>query len=387
MKKELNALFIGWYPNSVDKYKNIFFQNIIFEMARQGVNCTVISPVSLMKYRTSICKIPFYIKETVGKNIFVDTYYPKTISASSIQIGSFNTEKISEYAFETAALNCVKSLKKKFDFVYGHFFLYGGLAAIKIGRVLGIPSFVAYGECDFESQVMKTYGVPKKKEIEGLKGIISVSKKNADELNEIGFVKNIPMIIEPNAVDIGIFRKLDKKKSRQMMNFPQDKYIVGFVGGFIERKGDKRLLQAVNNIDDAYVAFAGRGDDRPSGNKVIFAQGIEHDLIPIFLNAVDVFCLPTLAEGSCNAIVEAMACGLPVISSNLPFNDDVLNESNSIKINPMSINEIQDAIEKLKDVDIRTELSNNAYFTAQKLSISLRATRIIDFIVKCIRER
>lgn len=374
-------LFVGWYPNPVDKYRNVFFQNLIFEMARQGVDCTVISPVSVMKYKSEIIKIPDYIEEKVSEGIFVHTYFPKTLSASSKQIGWFNTEKISEALFEKTALRCAKKIDVKFDCVYGHFFLYGGLAANRIARELQIPSYIAYGECDFESQVNATYGVPKPKEINGLKGIISVSTKNTKELEEIGFVKNVPVITAPNSTDLSLFYKRDKKESRKKFGMPEDKFIVGFVGGFIDRKGDKRLLAAINLLDEVYVAYAGRGDNPPTGEKVVFCNALEHDKIPEFLSAIDVFCLPTLNEGSCNAIVEAMACGCPVISSDLPFNDDFLNDVNSIRINPLSVEEISKAIEWLyTDEEKLKEMSALSLEMAKKCSIDYRAKRILDFI-------
>lgn len=379
------ALFVGMYPNNVNKYCNVFFQNLIFAIAEKGIECTVISPVPITRYRMRTKTIPFETYHTTPRGVKVKVYYPRYVSASSKQIGFFNTEHISEACFENAAITVAKKLKEKYDFVYGHFILYGGLAAIKIGNMLNIPSFFAYGECDFKTEVGNTYGVPKVKEILGLTGIISVSKKNTRELEKLGFAKNIPIITVPNSTDLSLFHKMDKVDCRKKLGISNDKYVIGFVGGFIERKGDKRLLEAVSQIDDTYVAFAGRGEDKPSGDRVVFCDAMEHDQIPILLNAVDVFVLPTLAEGSCNAIVEAMACGLPVVSSNLPFNDDILDDKNSIRINPLSVDEIRDAIIRLKDPDIREEMGNSAWHTAQGLSIEARAEKILMFIYEQIR--
>jgi len=99
-------------------------------------------------------------------------------------------------------------------------------------------------------------------------------------------------------LDLSLFQKRDKLQCRTEIGMP--------VRGFIERKGDKRLLAAVNQLDDVYVAFAGRGP--PEGERVIFCQALEHGAVCDFLNAVDVFFLPTLSEGSCNEIVEATEC-------------------------------------------------------------------------------
>ncbi|MCQ4672648.1 glycosyltransferase family 4 protein [Lactonifactor longoviformis] len=379
------ALFVGMYPNEVNKYRNVFFQNLIFAIADKGVKCTVISPVPVTKYRRKVKEIPQKTIHKTSKGNDVTVYYPRYISASSKQIGKFNTEVLSERFFECAAIKVAKNLKSSFDFVYGHFVLYGGLAAIKIGNMLNIPSFFAYGECDFKTEVGNTYGIPKAKEIAGLTGIISVSKKNTRELEKLGFVNNIPIITVPNSTDLSLFYKMNKVDCRKKLGIPNDKYVIGFVGGFIERKGDKRLLEAVSQIDDTYVAFAGRGEDKPSGERVVFCDAMEHEQVPILLNAVDVFALPTLAEGSCNAIVEAMACGLPIVSSNLPFNDDILEDKNSIRINPMSVDEIRDAVIRLKDSDIRDKMGNNAWYTAQGLSIEGRAEKILKFIYEQMR--
>ncbi len=375
-----SALFVGMYPNEVNRYRNVFFQNLIFAIADKGVKCIVISPVPVTKYRGRIKEIPQKTIHKTLKGNDVTVYYPRYISASSKQIGKFNTEVLSERFFESAAIKAAKKLKCSFDFVYGHFVLYGGLAAIKIGNMLNVPSFFAYGECDFKTEIGNTYGIPKAKEIMGLTGIISVSKKNTRELKKLGFVNNIPIITVPNSTDLSLFYKMDKVDCRKKLGIPNDIYVIGFVGGFIERKGDKRLLEAVSQIDETYVAFAGRGEDMPSGERVVFCDAMEHEQVPVLLNAVDVFALPTLAEGSCNAIVEAMACGLPIVSSNLPFNDDILDDKNSIRINPMSVDEIRDAITRLKDSDMREKMGNNAWKKAQELSIEARAEKILIFI-------
>lgn len=105
------------------------------------------------------------------------------------------------------------------------------------------------------------------------------------------------------------------------------------------------------------------------------------EYVALYLYAADVFVLTTLHEGCCNAIVEAMACGLPVISSNLPFNWDVLNERNSIMIDPNDIEEIKKAIVLLRDDETkRKTMAGEALRMAQELSIDVRAQRILEFV-------
>ena len=376
-----SILFIGGYPNEVDKYKRVFYQNLIFAMSDKGIECTVISPVSYTAYKNRISEIKRYVVQKTAKGNPVYVYYPRYISVSAKKIDSFNTGIISECLFELCALKEAKRLSKKFDCVYGHFFLSGGLAAIKAGNYFKMPSFIAYGECDYESQVKALFRDLTNKDIAGITGIISVSGKNTDELKQIGLFNNTPIITCPNAIDLTSFKKKDKVECRKKFGFPEDKFIVGFVGGFIERKGHKRLLAACSGMKDVCLAFAGKGEDKPEGSNVIYAEALPHEYICDFLNAVDVFVLPTLNEGCSNAIVEAMACGLPVISSNLPFNDDILNDENSIRIDPNSIEEIKNAIIRLiNDKAMRDKLSLAAAETAKELTIERRADKILDFI-------
>ena len=95
--------------------------------------------------------------------------------------------------------------------------------------------------------------------------------------------------------------------------------------------------------------------------------------------------MPTLNEGCSNAIVEALACGLPVVSSNLPFNEDILDETNSILVNPMNVEEIASALLKIKESKaFRDKLAEGALLKASELRIDIRAEKIVDFITKKI---
>lgn len=291
-----SILFIGQYPNPADKYLNVFFQNIIFAIADKGIECVVISPVSYTHYHGAIQRIPSECEHRTKQGNSVKVYYPRYVSYSSKKIGKWNTGRLTEKAFQRAVLRLVNRLRTPINSVYGHFFLQGGLAAAAVGRRKNIPSFIAFGECDFDSQVRQDYGDIRPSELKGLKGIISVSTDNCNELKTMEVFNPYRVLLAPNAVDTSLFHPMEKRACRTFLGIPQDIFVVGFVGGFIERKGDKRVLAAINQLDNVFGAFAGRGE-RPEGEKVVFCDALEHDLVPTFLNACDVFVLPTLSEG------------------------------------------------------------------------------------------
>jgi glycosyltransferase involved in cell wall biosynthesis len=116
----------------------------------------------------------------------------------------------------------------------------------------------------------------------------------------------------------------------------------------------------------------------------LFKGALPHEDIPTYLNAADVFVLPTLAEGCSNAIVEAMACGLPIISSNLPFNWDLLNAENAILVDPMSVEQIATGIEKLLNHPaLQQQMSLSALATVKDLTIEKRVRSILQFFQQC----
>ena len=377
----MRALFVGSYPNPVEPHRSVFFRELIYQFARMGVECTVISPVSITKYREKIRNIPTEHTESLGGNVRVRVYRPHVLSFSAKQIGSWNTIKLTLACFDAAVLRKVEELGEQFDFVYGHFFVGGGLTAAKIARKHGWPAYIAYGECSYDSEVKRAYGDIRPEEMGGVRGIISVSSANSADLAKRKFAEGIPVLLSLNSVDKSVFHVKDKLECRKKLELPEKAFIVGFVGYFIARKGPERVLEACRDLPDVKLAFAGKGPQVPEGENVVFCRSLVHEEVADFLNAVDVFVLPTLHEGCCNAVIEAMSCGKPVISSDLPFNHDIMNGENSILVDPNNVPQIREAVVKLRDSeDLRGKLGEEALNAVEALRIENRARMILEFI-------
>jgi glycosyltransferase involved in cell wall biosynthesis len=381
----MRALFIGSYPNPVEPYRSVFFRELICQMAEMGVECTVISTVSVTKYRQNIKMIPEFTEEVLPSGRKISVYYPRCVSFSAKKFGPLNTYPLTIGAHMDAVMRQMKKLGGQFDFVYGHFFLDGGLAAAKVGRTYGIPAYIAYGECSYETEVSGRYRDLRPEDLQGVHGIISVSSKNSRDIQARPCAKDIPVFIALNSVNKSVFYPKDKQKCREKFGLPQNDFILGFVGYFIERKGCNRVMAACEGLEGVKLAFAGKGPLEPKGENVVFCRGLRHEDVADFLGAVDVFVLPTLHEGCCNAVIEAMSCGKPVISSDLPFNHDVLHEGNSILVDPNSVPQIREAIIALRDdVSRRQVLADRALQDARALSIDHRAENILRFIQSTI---
>lgn len=125
-----------------------------------------------------------------------------------------------------------------------------------------------------------------------------------------------------NGIDIAIFHQIDKSRKkdlRRIFDLPMDKPIVLFVGRFVPKKGFDELFKA---RDEKYeIVFAGSGsvpDSLRKASGVHFVGPFEYNKMAQLYQLADIFALPADGELFTLAMQEAMASGLPVITTNDP---------------------------------------------------------------------
>lgn len=365
----MNILIVA--PEYPDRYesKYQFVKELVSALARSGHSCYVIAPYSVTKNRRLY---PTLEEEEFG----VIVNRPNFISFSTLRIGG----KSLSFCMKKRALNrALRKMDFNPDVIYAHFWLSATLVS-DYARERHIPLFVATGESDI-ARLSNLSPFPA--DIADLvSGVVCVSTKNMDESVSLGLTSKEKCMVVPNAVDVSLFHPMDRLQCRRELGFPPDVFIVSFVGAFCDRKGSLRLSAALERLSNlpVYSVFVGSGESVPSCGNVLFMGQLPHDEIPKYLNASDLFVLPTLKEGCCNAVVEALSCGLPVVSSNLPFNWDILNDKNSIMVDPMDVDGLASAILAMSDPERRSVFSVNALTSVADLTIDRRASLISDFI-------
>lgn len=374
----MNICFISRkYPNIYATSDYVFVKNLVEAIAEMGNDCYVLAPFSMTHYKGKVQARELF---HVGHGT-VTVIRPSYISLGNAHIGKFY---FTDWLQKRAIKKAYHMMKLKPDVIYGHFWVsaYNGY---EIAKKNNIPLFVASGE----SRILSLFRIPA--DVESfriyIKGVVCVSSKNRDESIELGLTVAEKCGVFPNAVNTDLFYKREREECRKRLGLPRDAFIVAFVGWFNKRKGASRVAEAISRIqgEKVYSMFIGNGGTEshqdPRCEGILFKGVLPHEKVPLYLGAADCFVLPTLHEGCCNAVIEAMACGLPVISSNLPFNWDVLDNSNSIMVNPENIDEISDAIRLLRDnVEFRKKLADGALKRASDLTISKRAEAIMHFI-------
>jgi teichuronic acid biosynthesis glycosyltransferase TuaC len=378
------CIITAGYPTN-ERAVNTFVDQLVCEFADAGIDCTVISPHSVTSALIHKAgKAPLYRERATLAGNIIKVYAPRFVSASNYKKGILNTAVLTLNSFMFSATRVFNRLNKvkPFDAVYGHFISPSGITANHISEMYGTPAFLAYGENT--NYTIDWFGAEKTREkLAALRGVISVSTANADNLIRQGIVSEEIIGIFPNSVNKKVFYPRNKSEMRAKYGLPQDAFIAAFVGRFVEIKGANRLSEAIEKVgsDRVKSIFIGSGDVGPKCGGILIIGPQPHSNIPELLSSADIFVLPTLAEGCSNAIIEAMACGLPIVSSNRTFNDDIIDDTCSIRIDPNDVDEIADAIELLlNDENIRRNISEGALRRAKQLDIETRARNIIEFM-------
>jgi len=196
--------------------------------------------------------------------------------------------------------------------------------------------------------------------------LVAVCTSVADELNAYYGIPKERIRVVFNGVDTETFKPSpDKQRFRRELGVEGDPVVL-FVGHFGLRKGSHLLLKAAPAIierfpQSLFVLVGGTpsflGSDIYWGmlqdlavqsgisKQVRFVGTVPYDEVVRYYLAADLFVLPTLYEGLPKVVLEAMACGLPVVTTRVSGNTDVVvNGETGVLIEPQSVEQLQDAI-------------------------------------------
>lgn len=176
-----------------------------------------------------------------------------------------------------------------------------------------------------------------------------------------------------NGVDTNEFLPVNRKKTGKTLR-------IILVSRLIKRKGINYLLDALSQIkqENFHLMVIGDGNQREhlekmakeAGlvNKVSFLGLVSHKSISQYYSQSDLFILPSLNEGMSNTVLEAMASGLPIITTNVGGSKELIKD-NGFVVNPRSSEEILDAIKKyLADPSLLIKHGKESRRIAERMS-------------------
>lgn len=310
----------GHFPTRMHPSRGMFVFNTLSALASLSVESKIIAPISFKD-----CK-----NEDLESNL-LDVAYPKLLRFPAKVFG-MNLFKIKQWIFNaTCSFALSRNFKDhKFDAVYSHFLFPGGDAALNMAKKVKIPAFVTLGESNFRKWERYYSFSQIQEKLSGFDVLFPNSPSLERMLLDVYKIPSSKIVFIPNGVDTSVFYPMDRIQCRQLLGLPLEKKIVIFVGGFVERKGVLKVLQACQRINPKPgTIFIGSGSIELEDDSILFKGELSHDKLPIYLNSADVFVLPSENEGMPNALLEALACNVPIIASSLDVNQYLLHDNSS----------------------------------------------------------
>ncbi|MCD6445266.1 glycosyltransferase family 4 protein [Candidatus Bathyarchaeota archaeon] len=219
----------------------------------------------------------------------------------------------------------------EFDLIHAHFTWPSGYAGARLSKKFGAPLIITAHGYDVYSLPFKNNAWFEriKFSLDSSDHVITVSRSNCEILVNKLRIQEDKISIIPNGFDSNKFKPIDKISARKTLDLPLNKKIILNVANLVPIKGHRYLIEAMKNIikvrDDAMLIIVGDGSLKKELENQIKKLGLDgyiklvgakpHDKIPLWMNAADLFVLPSLSEGNPTVMFEALGVGLPFIGT------------------------------------------------------------------------
>jgi glycosyltransferase involved in cell wall biosynthesis len=261
-----------------------------------------------------------------------------------------------------------------FDLVHGHSSKGGAIARLA-ALMNGIPSLYTPNAIGSMNPMLNPVGRALVGSIERTLAripgvIIAVSEEEYTHLRQIG-VPERKLALVPNAIPEPVLPA--KREARAELGLPADATIIGFVGRLAPQKAPEILLQAFAVASaahpDAHLAIVGTGGLEPQLRQQAASLAIEDRVVWLgerdgqrAMAAFDVFVLPSRYEGFPYVLLEALAAGLPIVTTTGASARALIQPGvNGLVVRPDRPLELAEAISKLlSDLGLRSRLAGNA---------------------------
>ena len=223
------------------------------------------------------------------------------------------------------------------DVLDAHFVWPDGVGVAALAREMDIPYVITLRGKLYECLKVASQARQCSEALQGSSGVISVSKKMADEAQKMG-VSEDRLFVIPNGVDRDHFYPRSKKECRRLLGLPEEGSLLVTVAHLGHRKGHHEVIKAIadlpNDVKLIIVGCAAQGGtpeklkavarDAGVAERLILVGRQPYDRIPLYYNAADISVLASYREGCPNVVLESLACGIPVVATNVGAVPDIL---------------------------------------------------------------
>ena len=317
--------FSTLYPSAVSPSHGIFVETRLRHLLASGkVEARVIAPVPWFPVKhprfgeyAGFASVPL-VEERHG----IQIAHPRFIRLPKIGMTT------APFTLAKTAIASARQLIASgydFDLIDAHYFYPDGVAAVMMGKALGKPVVITARGTDVN--LIPTHALPRRMILDAAaksSAVITVCSALKEELVALGANGNKITVLR-NGVDLKLFQPTDRNAARD--SFGMSRFALLSVGHLIPRKGHELVIQALAQIPDAELHIAGNGPQEGRlrafasstgvADRVTFLGAVSQDKLRAAYAGADCLVLASSREGWANVLLEAMACGTPVVASNV----------------------------------------------------------------------
>lgn len=318
--------FSTLFPNEIQPYHGVFVENRLRHLLERcdGIEAHVIAPVPWFPFSGSVFgQYGQYASVPQQENRYGLTIdhprYP-VIPKIGMTLAPFLL-----YASVNRSVQRLMDSGFDFDLIDAHYFYPDGIAAVMLGQRLGKPVIITARGTDLN--LIPQYTLPRRMILWAASraaAMITVCAALKETLVDLG-VEAQRINVLRNGVDLDMFRPGDRETARRELELVGKTLIS--VGHLIPRKGHDIVIRALAHLPGINLMIAGDGPEDDNLRSIAREAGVEdrvnflgrqpHERLPDLYRAADALVLASSREGWANVLLEAMACGTPVVASNV----------------------------------------------------------------------
>ena len=322
-----SLLFSTLHPSSARPIHGIFVETRLRELLKTGqVQARVVAPVPWFPFKGQRFGeyAQFAATPRVEQRNGVEVHHPRYLLLPKVGMN------LAPFAMALGALPTIRRLQRQgfdFDLIDAHYYYPDGAAAALLAKWLGKPFVVTARGTDLN--LIPQYHFPRKlilKTAAQASASIGVCQALMDKLGELGADRSKLNTLR-NGVDLERFVPEDRAKARQRLGLPaKGRYLLS-VGHLIERKGHHIAIESLQYLPGVTLLIAGAGPEEAALKELARRLGVADRLrwggvvpqteLKWWYSAADVLALCSSREGWANVLLEAMACGTPVIATDI----------------------------------------------------------------------
>ena len=329
--------FTSLYPNGAQPHHGVFVEERLRQLLAAGeITARVVAPVPWFPFRNkrwgsyaAFAQVP---ESEVRHGIRIEhPRYPVIPKLGMSMAPGLMYRALLPW------LRRLESGGEHYDVMDAHYLYPDGVAAVRLGQRLGKPVVITARGTDVT--LIPRYRLPRRQILwaaEHAAAIVTVSQSLKQSLVTLGVVADRITVLR-NGVDLGRFRPLAQADIRRRMGLTGPVWLSA--GNLVELKGVHIVIEALARVTGVTLLIAGSGpregrlrrlaDRLAVSDRVRFLGEIPHAELDEYYNAADALVLASSREGMPNVVLEALACGTPVIATRVGGTPELLTAPES----------------------------------------------------------